>query len=159
MYFFCNILTQFYSCQVNFFYSDFVRLYTRFLSIQRRIWAWLTCLLEPIKDPAHTAVDGGDHSLPVKEHTHENFVSCSFTHFIWRAWECNINVWFRLMYSQKWNCRASLFPKFNYNFLSTNFYIHGWFVYSPWSVCLFLLQKNRQTNPGTAYKSLTDTWM
>ncbi len=39
-------------------------------------------------------------------------------------WESNINVWFRLMYSQKWYCAASLFPKQNYNFLSPNFYIH-----------------------------------
>jgi hypothetical protein len=35
-------------------------------------------------------------------------------------WESNINVWFRSMYSQKWNCAASLFPKQNYNGLSPN---------------------------------------
>ena len=30
-------------------------------------------------------------------------------------WESNINVLFPFMYSQKWNCGASLFPKQNYN--------------------------------------------
>ncbi len=41
-------------------------------------------------------------------------------------WESksNINVSFRFMYSQKWNCAASLFPKQNYNVLSPNFTIH-----------------------------------
>ncbi len=33
-------------------------------------------------------------------------------------WESNINVWFPLMYSQKWNCAASLLPKQNHNILS-----------------------------------------
>ncbi len=33
-------------------------------------------------------------------------------------WESNINVWFRFMYSQKWNCW--LFPKQNYKVLSPN---------------------------------------
>ncbi len=28
-------------------------------------------------------------------------------------WESNINVWFRFMYSEKWNCMASLFPEQN----------------------------------------------
>jgi hypothetical protein len=44
----------------------------------------------------------------------------------WRCqWESNINVWFRLMYSQNWNCAASLFPKQTYNnVLSPNFHIH-----------------------------------
>ncbi len=39
-------------------------------------------------------------------------------------WESDINVWFRLMYSQEWNCVASFFPKQNityYNILPTNF--------------------------------------
>ena len=39
-------------------------------------------------------------------------------------WESDINVWFRFMYSQKWNCVASLYSKQNYNFLSPNFRIH-----------------------------------
>ncbi len=33
-------------------------------------------------------------------------------------WESNVNVWFPFMYSQKWNCAASFFPKQNYNVLS-----------------------------------------
>jgi hypothetical protein len=42
-----------------------------------------------------------------------------------KGWlESNINVWFQFMYSQKWNCAASLFPQQNYNFLSPNFRIH-----------------------------------
>ncbi len=42
-------------------------------------------------------------------------------------WESNINVWFPIMYSQKWNCEcaASLFPKQNYNALSPNSYTHS----------------------------------
>ncbi len=32
-------------------------------------------------------------------------------------WESNINVWFPFMYSQKWNCAASLFPEQDYNVL------------------------------------------
>ncbi len=54
-------------------------------------------------------------------------------------WESNINVWFRLIYSQKWNCRALLFPKQKYNVLSPNFYIHvsvSNYIYTG-SVCLF----------------------
>ncbi len=43
-------------------------------------------------------------------------------------WKSNINVWFRFMYSQKWNYAASLFPKENYNVRSPNFHIH---VYIP----------------------------
>ncbi len=39
-------------------------------------------------------------------------------------WESNINVWFRFIFSQNWNCAASLFPKQNYNILSPNFHIH-----------------------------------
>ncbi len=30
-------------------------------------------------------------------------------------WESSINFWFPFLYSQKWNCAASLFPKQNYN--------------------------------------------
>jgi hypothetical protein len=36
-------------------------------------------------------------------------------------WESNINVWFRFMYSQKWNCAAS---KTELNVHSPNFHIH-----------------------------------
>ena len=36
-------------------------------------------------------------------------------------WQSNINVWFLFMYSQKWNCAASLFPRENYNVQSTIF--------------------------------------
>ncbi len=40
-------------------------------------------------------------------------------------WESNINVWFRFMYSQKWNCaRPCCFQKKVYNVLSPNFHIH-----------------------------------
>ncbi len=39
-------------------------------------------------------------------------------------WESNINVWFPFMYSQKWNCAASVFPKHNYNVLSPNSCTH-----------------------------------
>ncbi len=46
-------------------------------------------------------------------------------HCKWRAgWESTINVWFAFMYSQKWNCAASLFPEQNYNVLSPNSYTH-----------------------------------
>ncbi len=58
-------------------------------------------------------------------------------------WKSNINVWFRLMYSQTWNCAASLFPKQNYNVLSPNFLImYLWAIYIfPGSVCLFAAPK------------------
>jgi hypothetical protein len=64
-------------------------------------------------------------------------------------WESNIYVWLRFMYSQKWNCSASLFTKHNYNVLYPSFtYMYLWAIYIfPGSVCLFLLQPNRQTNP------------
>jgi hypothetical protein len=39
-------------------------------------------------------------------------------------WESNINVWFPFMYSQKWNCAASLLPKPKYTVLSPNAYTH-----------------------------------
>jgi len=45
-------------------------------------------------------------------------------------WESNINVWFRFMYSQKWNCAASLFPKQNYNVLPPNFHIHVLYLWA-----------------------------
>ncbi len=75
-------------------------------------------------------------------------------------WESNIKVWFPFMYSQKWNCAASLFPKQNYNVLSPNSYIHSylWEIYIfPGSVCLFCCSKI--CRPIPIYKSVTDTWM
>jgi hypothetical protein len=63
-------------------------------------------------------------------------------------WESNINVWLRFMYSQKWNCAASLFTKQNYNVLSPNFHIHV----SVSDLCIprtglpNLMQSNKQTD-------------
>jgi hypothetical protein len=47
------------------------------------------------------------------------------------------------MYSQKWNCAASLFPKQNYNVLCPNSYTqHLWKIYIfPGSVCLLAAAK------------------
>ncbi len=58
-------------------------------------------------------------------------------------WESNINVWFRFIYSQKWNCAASLFTKQNYNVLYPSFHIHVSVcdLYVPGSVCLFAAAK------------------
>ncbi len=39
-------------------------------------------------------------------------------------WEANKNVWLPFLYSQEWNCAASLFLKQNYNVLSPNSYTH-----------------------------------
>ncbi len=69
-------------------------------------------------------------------------------------WESNINVCFRFIYSQKWSCMASLFPKQNYNVLSPNFHIHVF----PGSICLFCYSQIGRLILGI-YKSLTDTWM
>ncbi len=68
-------------------------------------------------------------------------------------WESNINVWFRFMHSQKWNCLALLFPKQNYNFLSPNFHIHISVndLYIPRIVLYIFLQPNRQTDPENIY--------
>jgi hypothetical protein len=58
-------------------------------------------------------------------------------------WESNINVGFQFMYSQKWNCDVSLFPK--QIVLSPSFHIHGSLsdLYIP-RICLpILLQPNR----------------
>ncbi len=63
-------------------------------------------------------------------------------------WESNINVWFRFMNSQKWNCVASLFPKQNV-LLSPNFHTHVSVsnLYIPRISLPILLQPNRQTDP------------
>ncbi len=50
-------------------------------------------------------------------------------------WESNINVWFRFMNSQKWNCMASLFPGQNYNVLSPNFQFTLMYL---WAIYIFL---------------------
>ncbi len=65
-------------------------------------------------------------------------------------WESYINVWLRFMYSQKWNCPASLFTKQNYNVLSPNFHIHvsARCLYIPRTGLPNLLQLNRQTDYG-----------
>ncbi len=65
-------------------------------------------------------------------------------------WESNINVWFRFVYSQKWNCIASLFPKQNYNVLSPKFHIHvfvsdHWFIFP--RIGLPILLQTWQTFP------------
>ncbi len=65
----------------------------------RRSWIWWQiCMSNIIKLEIHTANEG-----LVRIH---------------------INVWFLFIYSQKWNCAASLFPKHHNNFLSPNFHIH-----------------------------------
>ncbi len=73
-------------------------------------------------------------------------------------WESNMNVWFRLMYSQKWNCAALLFPKQNYNVLSLSFPGHASLsdLYIPRIGLPILRQPIRQTDPWNIL--LTDTW-
>ncbi len=58
-------------------------------------------------------------------------------------WESNKNFWFPFMYSQKWYCAASLFPKHNYNvLLPIPTLIYMWEIYKfPGSVCLFCRSK------------------
>jgi hypothetical protein len=53
------------------------------------------------------------------------------------------NVCFLVMYSQKWNCAASLFPKHNYNVKSPNSYTYRCVrdLIFPGSVCLFAAAK------------------
>ncbi len=90
-------------------------------------------------------------------------------------WESNINVWFPIMYSQKWNCyfqnqiRCSVF-QFLHSYIYERFiyfqdpksYTHTvylWEIYIfPGSLCLFCYGKI--CGPTLRlYKSLTDTWM
>ena len=68
-------------------------------------------------------------------------------------WETNINVWFPFMYSQKWNCAASLFPKQNCNFLSPNSYtrISVRDLYISRIGLSILLQPNMWTHPGKIF--------
>ncbi len=76
-------------------------------------------------------------------------------------WESNINVWFRFMHSQKWNCMALLFSNQNYNDLSSSFRIHlsvsDLYIFLG-SVCLFCCSQIARLILGI-YKLLTDTWM
>ncbi len=68
-------------------------------------------------------------------------------------WESNINVWFPIMYSQKWNYAASLFSKQN------PILIYLWEIYIfPESVCLFCCSQICGLILGI-YKSLTNTWL
>ncbi len=77
--------------------------------------------------------------------------ACLYPALQMKGWrESNINVWFRFMYSQKWNCAVSLFSKQNYNVLSPNFHIHESVsdLYIPRIGPHILQQPNRQTDPG-----------
>ncbi len=76
-------------------------------------------------------------------------------------WNSNINVWFRFMYSQKFICAASLFPKQNYNVLSVSFHIHVSVsdLYIP-RISLPILCCSQICEPILRiFKSLIDTWM
>ena len=62
----------------------------------------------------------GDHQVRVFAHHWlraeqylVDFWCCLITDGARQHQESNINVWFRFVYSQKWNCEASLFPKQN----------------------------------------------
>ncbi len=61
--------------------------------------------------------------------------------------ESNINVWFLFMYSHKWKCAASLFPKHNYIVLFY-FHIHVFVSDIPRIRLPIFLQPNRQIDPG-----------
>jgi len=108
------------------------------------------------------------YSLELHYRKSETFCECSG--FLLTAtalqmkgwWESNINVWFRFMYSQKWNCTAKLFPKQNHNVLSPNFHIQVYVsdFYISRIVHPILLQPNSLIRlPLRIYKLLTDTWM
>jgi hypothetical protein len=66
-------------------------------------------------------------------------------------WKSNMNVWFRFMYSQKLNWKASFFTKQNYNVLSPNFT----FIYSQDRSAYFSADKGRPILG--IYKSLTNS--
>ncbi len=76
-------------------------------------------------------------------------------------WESNINVWFPFMYSQKWNCKASLFPKENYNVLfpssCTHISVRDFYI-SRIGLSIFCCIQICRPILGI-FKSLTDTWM
>jgi hypothetical protein len=58
-----------------------------------------------------------------KQHCNNSFNEGAMQMKGW--WASNVNVWFRFMYSLKWNSLASLFRKQqNKNVLSPNFHIH-----------------------------------
>ncbi len=75
-------------------------------------------------------------------------------------WESNINVWFPIMYSQKWNCYSQNIiiiiclsvPSLVHISVRDLQYIF------PGSVCLFCCREICGPILGI-YKSLTDTWM
>ncbi len=79
-----------------------------------------------------------------------------------KGWlDSSINVWFPFMYSQKWNCAASLFPNrirmFCLPFLHS--YICERLIYfQDRSVCLLCCSQICGPILGI-YKLLTDTWM
>jgi hypothetical protein len=75
-------------------------------------------------------------------------------------WESDINVWFRFMYSQKWNWAALLFPKQNIMYclpISTFMYLRAIYIF-PGLVCLYCCSQIGRPILGI-YISLTDTWM
>ncbi len=72
-------------------------------------------------------------------------------------WESNINVWFPLMYSQKWNCyfqnRIKMFC------IQVPTLIYLWEIYIfPGSIYLFCCREISGPIRGI-YKLFTDTWM
>ncbi len=75
-------------------------------------------------------------------------------------WESKINIWFLFMYSQKWNCEASLFPNRIIMFcLPIPTLLYLWEIYIfPGSVWLFCCSQIGGLILGIN-KSLTDTWM
>jgi hypothetical protein len=68
-------------------------------------------------------------------------------------WEYNINVWFRFMYSQKWNCATSLSSKQNYNVQSPTF-MYLWAIYIFRIVLPILLKPNRMWGGGSTVRKI-----